>query len=156
MKKIVQPGARQFVVSLLLVTRNEPEKILLVHHKKYNSWIQPGGHIEPFETPIEAAVRECREETGIDVSQLLTPGDRVDTYAYPMPVPRFILEEKIPPYGDQPEHFHIDLLYVVPIEEQAVAHREAEANGIGWFTLAETAKLPMLDNVRWVVEQVLS
>ena len=27
----------------------------------------PGGKVDPGETPLEAAIRECREETGIDV-----------------------------------------------------------------------------------------
>ncbi len=155
MKKIIQSGERQFVVSLLLVTENNPKKILLVHHKKLDSWLQPGGHIEPFETPVEAGIRECCEETGLDISELLRPGKHIDAYAYPLPLPRFILEEKIPAYGDQPEHFHIDLLYLIPIAEQAVTHRESEAHNIGWYTWEEAAHLKLLTNVRWVLQQVL-
>lgn len=34
-------------------------------------WFLPGGHVEPGERPAEAAVRELREETGIE----LAPGD---------------------------------------------------------------------------------
>lgn len=39
-------------------------KILLSQHKKRNTWETQGGHIEPGETPLEAARRELYEESG--------------------------------------------------------------------------------------------
>ena len=44
------------------------KKVLLVHHKKFNKWNQPGGHIEDNETPEETAIREVYEETGLNVN----------------------------------------------------------------------------------------
>lgn len=44
-------------------------------------WSFPKGHIEPFETEEEAALRELREETGL--SGQLLPGIRVET-SYPL------------------------------------------------------------------------
>lgn len=35
-----------------------------------NKWVHPGGHIKKGETPEEAAVRECWEETGIKVKSV--------------------------------------------------------------------------------------
>ena len=40
------------------------EKWLLSKHKKRSTWETQGGHVEPGETPMEAAKRELREETG--------------------------------------------------------------------------------------------
>lgn len=37
-------------------------------------WEVPGGHIEPGETPIQAAVREVKEETGLDVAIISRSG----------------------------------------------------------------------------------
>lgn len=39
-------------------------KILLSRHKKRSTWETQGGHIEPGETPLDAAKRELYEESG--------------------------------------------------------------------------------------------
>jgi 8-oxo-dGTP pyrophosphatase MutT (NUDIX family) len=41
--------------------------VVLHLHKRLQLWLQPGGHIEPGETPWDAAKREAEEETGLDV-----------------------------------------------------------------------------------------
>lgn len=49
-------------------------RTLLVFHAKGQFWVQPGGHLEPDDTSIaEAALRELREETGVDVPALVEP-----------------------------------------------------------------------------------
>ncbi|MBO8125996.1 MAG: NUDIX hydrolase [Firmicutes bacterium] len=40
-------------------------KVLLVRHAR-GEWIMPKGHLEPGETPQEAALREIKEETNLD------------------------------------------------------------------------------------------
>ena len=47
------------------IVDNNLEKALLIHHKKYDKWLQPGGHMEKGETTLEAALREGLEETGV-------------------------------------------------------------------------------------------
>jgi 8-oxo-dGTP pyrophosphatase MutT (NUDIX family) len=45
----------------------EADAVLLIHHKKLNRWLQPGGHVEADDADaLSAARREVLEETGLD------------------------------------------------------------------------------------------
>ncbi len=43
-------------------------RVLLVHRPRYDDWSWPKGKLDPGEGPVEAAVREVAEETGLRVS----------------------------------------------------------------------------------------
>ena len=71
---------KNYVVILLF--SKDTEKLLLVKRNKKtypNMWNGIGGKIEVGETPIEAAIRECKEETGLT---MVNPKLLV-TYVYP-------------------------------------------------------------------------
>ena len=52
---------------LVAIFDRERKKILLTKRRDIPVWVFPGGKIEARETPEACAVRECKEETGLDV-----------------------------------------------------------------------------------------
>lgn len=84
-------------------------RTLLHWHKRLQQWMPPGGHMEPDEDPVQAVLREIREETGLACEVI--PRSRALSFLYPeqLPPPYTILVEDIPGPGEP--HKHIDLIY---------------------------------------------
>lgn len=98
-----------------------PRGVVLLKHKRLGLWLQPGGHLDPGETPWEAALREAREETGLDVSFADVDDDGV---------PRLVHVD-VHPGGRG--HTHLDLRYLVHGDDADPAPPEGESQAIAWF-----------------------
>jgi 8-oxo-dGTP pyrophosphatase MutT (NUDIX family) len=55
------------VPTVSVLAFDDANRVLLVRHAEGNDWTTPGGMIEPYELPADAAVREMWEETGLYV-----------------------------------------------------------------------------------------
>ena len=155
MSRIIEPGEKHYTSTVVVISDTVPAKALLQHHRKYDRWMPPGGHQESHENPVQAAIRETLEETGVDISALITPIIPLDDRVNTLPLPNSLLEESIPPHGDQPAHYHLDQVYVVKVPEQTVQHNHAESHDIGWFTLEETEQLNTFENVHMILRKEL-
>ena len=51
----------------IIFDKETHSKVLIVYEKNRNFWGFPKGHIEEGETEIETALREVKEEVGLDV-----------------------------------------------------------------------------------------
>src|SRR6266550_6614186 len=56
------------IPTVSVLTFDNQQRVLRVRHAEGNEWTTPGGMIEPYETPSNAAVREMWEETGLHVA----------------------------------------------------------------------------------------
>lgn len=130
---------RQFVSSVYIVSE---DRVLLIFHRKFRKWLAPGGHLDPNELPSEAAIREAREETGLEVELLSDEHVWVDCrHAKSIPRPFLCQLQEVPAFGDQPCHQHIDSIYIGrPIGGEETVNR-SETEGLRWFTADEIQDL---------------
>lgn len=87
-------------------------------HKRLGMWLQPGGHIEPGETPADAALRESVEEIGVSARHHCTGGLFIHLDVHPGPK----------------GHTHLDLRYLLRAPEVTPRPADGESNQVGWFT----------------------
>src|SRR5205807_3750188 len=60
----VSAGARRAFSVAVYARRGD--RVLVIEHRRLATWLPIGGELEPGETPLEAARRELREETGLE------------------------------------------------------------------------------------------
>lgn len=105
---------KHFTATAYIISKIDNQyKVLLHRHKKHGVWIGIGGHVEGNENPVEALVREVKEETNLEIEllnkdKLLKINDVEELVR-----PDAILQERLSAYKNEPSHYHIDLIYFV-------------------------------------------
>ena len=132
-----------FTVAIFVVRNHS---VLLVHHRKLDRWLPLGGHIELDEDPEAAALREAREESGLEVELLgeRPPTTGADTRA--LIAPRFLDIHRI-----TEKHEHIGLIYWARPKGGSLALSTAEHHDIRWCSAADLEHLipPLSAAVKW-------
>lgn len=110
-------------------------KVLLIDHKKYHTWLPIGGHVELNEDPEQALYREVEEEAGYK-------GDEIEVWGEvpkieqpdmrPLPAPVFMDS-----HDTSETHKHIGMVYFVKAKHGKVRLEQREHNNIKWFTKEE-------------------
>lgn len=100
-----------------------PRGVVLLKHKRLGFWLQPGGHVDPGETPWEAARRESVEETGLR-AEFAGPLDRDG-------VPSLL---HVDVHAGGRGHTHLDLRYLIDGGSADPDPPAEESQEIGWFS----------------------
>lgn len=118
-------------------------QIYLGHHIKAGDWISPGGHIEPGETPRDAAIREMKEELGVDISRdMLEPFD-----LSVKPIDR-------PGSGCLA---HYDIWYLVHVPVQEFDYLKSEYYDASWFPIQDgIAKITQNPDFAAIIAKLLN
>jgi 8-oxo-dGTP pyrophosphatase MutT (NUDIX family) len=90
--------------------------VVLLRHLKIDAWMQPGGHLDPGETPWDAARREVGEETGLDVGFLGGTPELAHVSVHDVP----------------DGHTHLDLRYLFDGGDADPAPPAGESQDVRW------------------------
>jgi 8-oxo-dGTP pyrophosphatase MutT (NUDIX family) len=111
------------------VVDSHATRAVLVHHRRLDRWLQPGGHADGDPDIRAVARREAEEETGLQSLRAASPG------IYDIDVHR------IPAAGATPSHLHYDVRFAFfadPAEAPAVGE---ESVAVAWVALDRLAEL---------------
>lgn len=117
--------AGHFTGSAWLVSA-DGHRVLLMHHRKLQRWLQPGGHADGEADLAGVALREAEEETGLTDLEV-------------MPVLFDVDRHVIPARGAEPEHWHYDARYVVVARGSEAFAANEESLGLAWRDIADIA-----------------
>jgi 8-oxo-dGTP pyrophosphatase MutT (NUDIX family) len=152
---------KHLTASVFILGGRRDCRIVLLHHRRFDKWMIPGGHVENWENPFEAAQREVREETGL-VPQFVTfaagrnlGSCSLGAVANSVPHPEIIVEEVIPAAGAHPEHIHIDCLYVALAGVLRLRPGPQETSRLGLFGADELAGLDMFEQTRALARAIM-
>ena len=129
-----------FTVEVFIVHK---DKVLLRMHDKVKKWLGPGGHIELTEDPVEAAIREVKEEVGLTVEliggeQLGIPPDDI--------LPPIALNR----HHVTPAREHVNLVYFAVSSTDVIAPmaEEDRSDECRWCTAEDLEKMDVLPNTK--------
>lgn len=117
------------------VTTEDRDRVLLVHHRKLDRWLQPGGHADGQSDIPAAALREAVEETGLPRLRLSDDSP----HATPLDLDVHIIPARYDAAGQLVEdaHEHHDLRFLVIAEGDLVPQVSDESHAVRWFTQQE-------------------
>ena len=115
--------------SVAVLPVDEDGRVLLVRQIDYGHWATIGGMIEVDETPEEAAVREAREEAGIELGllRLLTAMGGPDFRGH---------------YPNGDEVAYVSMVYQASIASGEPKHDGEETSDVDWF---HPSQIPSLE-----------
>ena len=138
-----------FTVAIFVVSNRQ---VLLIHHRQLNKWLPLGGHIELDEDPETAALREAREESGLDVELIGERPPTTEPGTRALIAPRFLDIHEI-----NSTHQHIGLIYWARPINGAVTLAASEHHHIRWCSEPELEDLrpPMSNAVKWYCRKAI-
>ena len=149
---------KQFTTSVFIINNFEGNlKIVLIHHKKFDRWMVPGGHIEPFENQLEAAIREAREETGLSIQffSFLHTENKVNDSQWILP-PEYFYQQLIPASSKEDSHYHLDFAYLAFANDVQFIFNAKETKDIKWVDLEQALIFNLFEGTRFILHQIIS
>ncbi len=139
-----------FCVEVFVVNKN---KVLLRMHDKFNAWLSVGGHIELDEDPMQAAIREVKEEVGLEIELVGHKPVIKDESNYKHLISPFYVDR----HQVNNTHEHVIFVYFARaktdiVSQSTMEHERAETR---WVTKEELKSMNLFPNVLFYAEEAL-
>ena len=132
-----------FTTSIWTVNK-EWTKTLMVYHKIYDSWSWIGGHADGEEDLARVALRELKEETGVENAVLVSE----DIFSLEI----LTVDGHMKKGKYVPSHLHFNITFLAEADEsQVLVVNEEENTGVKWFSFEEALEV---SSEPWMVERV--
>lgn len=118
-----------------IIVKNK--KVLLVYEKNRNFWGFPKGHMEDGETEIETALREVKEEVGLEVEI-----DKERRYTL-----NYVIRDEID---------KTTVLYIAKAKNEEIIMQENEIENIRWCSFDEALNTLTFDNWKEMFKKVIN
>ena len=126
------------------VVNKEKTKVLMIYHNIYKSWAWTGGHADGESNLLDTAIRELKEETGVENVKILKDG------IFSLEIVCVNGHIKNNKYVSS--HVHLNLTYLLEVDEKEVVRiKEDENSGVKWIKIEDVAKV---SNEKWIIENI--
>ena len=140
-----------FVADVFIVYN---DKVFLRMHDKHKIWLAVGGHIELDEDPVQAVIREAKEESGLDIELIGDVPSIPDIEHWKrkeLLAPAFMNRHRV-----EPDHEHISLTYFAKAKtDRIIPMGDDISNEWKWVSEAELEAMDLLPNIRYYAKKAL-
>jgi len=108
---------------------------LMLHHRKLDLWLQPGGHADGDPDITRVVLKEVSEESGVDLTHIKLINEEIfDVDIHIIHANEF-----------DPRHEHFDIRFLIELDDTLDLPGNEESHQIGWVPLDE---VPQFNNAR--------
>lgn len=134
-----------FTASSWVVNR-ERTKVLMAYHNIYQSWAWTGGHSDGETDLLQTAMREVKEETGVENVKPLWD----DIFSLEI----LCVDGHMKNGKYISSHLHFNVTYLLEVDEQEMLHIKLDENSdVKWIPLEDVTKV---SNEKWICEKIYS
>lgn len=123
------------ITAASMIFNKNRDKVLMIYHNIYRSWSWTGGHADGDSDMLLVAMKEAKEETGIQNLKVINAGSDKNSMAAVdiLPVWGHVKRGKY-----VSSHLHLNFSYLFEADEEEALHiKEDENSRVGWILIRE-------------------